>query len=285
MSKAALERYHVRMQRVLEYIDRHLDDDLGLDTLSGVAAFSKHHFHRQFTATFGVSAHRYVRLVRMKRASFRLAFRDGDTVTEIAMDAGYDAPEAFARAFRQCVGLSPSAFRTSPWFAAFGPLNAVRAMQMKTSDVTIIDVAAIPVAVMEHRGDPARLGQTIQRFIAWRKLSGLVPKVSATFTVFHAPDPEQPEDFHIDLCAGTVRPVSSGDHGVKAGVIPAGRCAVLRVVGSSDDLSAPANFLYRDWLPASGEETRDFPLYCQRISFFPDVPEHEAVTDLFLPLR
>lgn len=156
---------------------------------------------------------------------------------------------------------------------------------MKTSDVTIIDVAAIPVALMEHRGDPAKLGETIRRFIAWRKASGLVPKVSATFTVFHAPDPEEPADFHIDLCAGTVRPVPSGDHGVKAGVIPAGRCAVLRVVGSSDDLSAPANFLYRDWLPASGEETRDFPLYCQRISFFPDVPEHEAVTDLFLPLR
>jgi AraC family transcriptional regulator len=292
MSKAALERYHARMQRVLDHIDQHLDDDLGLDTLSGVAAFSRHHFHRQFTATFGVSVYRYVRLVRMKRASYRLAFRDGDTITDIAMDAGYDAPEAFARAFRRCLGQSPSAFRKSPdwepWFAAFGPLNAARTMQMKTytgSDVTIIDVAAIPVALVEHRGDPARLGETIQRFIAWRKLSGLVPKTSATFTVFHYPEPEKPDDFHIDLCAGIVRSVSLGDHGVKAGVIPAGRCAVLRVVGSSGDLSAPANFLYRDWLPTSGEETRDFPLYCQRISFFPDVPEHEAVTDLFLPLR
>jgi len=59
----------------------------------------------------------------------------------------------------------------------------------------------------------------------------------------------------------------------------------LRVVGSSDDLEPAALFLYRNWLPASGEETRDFPLYCQRVSFFPDVPEHEAITDLFLPLR
>ena len=37
--------------------------------------------------------------------------------------------------------------------------------------------------------------------------------------------------------------------------------------------------------PASGEEPRDFPLYFQRVSFFPDVPEHEAITDVFLPLR
>ena len=34
--KAALQNYHARMQRVLDHIDRHLDDDLDLDTLSSV---------------------------------------------------------------------------------------------------------------------------------------------------------------------------------------------------------------------------------------------------------
>ena len=60
---------------------------------------------------------------------------------------------------------------------------------------------------------------------------------------------------------------------------------VLRVVGHTDNLEPAALYLYRDWLPASGEEARDFPLYCQRLSFFPEVPEHEAVADVFLPLR
>ena len=72
--KAALQNYQDRMRRVLDYIDRHLDGDLDLETLSGVAAFSKFHFHRQFTATFGLSVHRYVQLARMKRASYRLAY-------------------------------------------------------------------------------------------------------------------------------------------------------------------------------------------------------------------
>ena len=122
--KAAVEAYHARMLRVLDHIDRHMDDDLDLDTLSSVAAYSKHHFHRQFTATFGLSVHRYVQLARMKRASYRLAYGDAQSVTDIAMDAGYDAPDAFARAFRQRLGQSPSSFRTSPdWeprLAAFG---------------------------------------------------------------------------------------------------------------------------------------------------------------------
>ena len=71
-----------------------------LNVLSGVAAFSKFHFRRQFTATFGLSVHRYVQLARMKRASYRLAYRDDECVTDIALDSGYDAPVAFARAFR-----------------------------------------------------------------------------------------------------------------------------------------------------------------------------------------
>jgi AraC-like DNA-binding protein len=84
--KAALQNYEARMRRVLDYIDRHLDSDLDLEMVSGVAAFSKFHFHRQFTATFGLSVHRYVQLARMKRASHRLAYMDAQSVTDIAMD-------------------------------------------------------------------------------------------------------------------------------------------------------------------------------------------------------
>jgi AraC family transcriptional regulator len=74
---------------------------------------------------------------------------------------------------------------------------------------------------------------------------------------------------------------------MKAGVIPGGRCAVLRVAnGASNNMEPEGLFLYRDWLPASGEETRDFPIYSKRwLSFFPDVPVHEVVAELFLPLK
>lgn len=294
MTKASRECYFARMQQVLDHIDRHPDGDLGLDALSRVAAFSPYHFHRQFSALFGISAHRYVQLSRMKRASCQLAFRTERTATDIALDAGYESPEAFARAFRQRFGQLPSTFRKSPdwetWSTALEPLNHARNMLMtaifSASHVSIVDVPATPVAVLEHHGDPAAIGESIRRFIAWRKANGLSPKVSATYNVFHSnPRTTPPSDYRLDLCAATDRTIAGNVEGVKPGVIPAGRCAVLRVTGSSDDLESAALFLYRDWLPASGEEARDFPLYCHRVSFFPDVPEHQAVTDLHLPLR
>jgi len=290
---ASLQNYHARMQRALDHIDQHLDDDLDLEAVSAVAAFSKFHFHRQFTTTFGVSVHRYIQLARMKRASFRLAYRDDQSVTGIAMDAGYDAPEAFARAFRQRFGQSPSTFRKSPdwepWLAAFGPLTDARSKLMQhtftASNVTIRDVAPIRVAIMQHRGPPATIGATIQRFIGWRKANGLSPETSETFNLFHSdPRTTDPREYRLDLCVGTDR-VFGADDQIVSGTIPGGRCAVLRVVGNTDDLEPAALYLYRDWLPGSGEEAQDCPLYCQRIAFFPEVPEHEAVADLFLPLK
>ena len=293
--KAVLRNYQDRMQRVLDHIDRHLDADLDLDTLSRVAAFSKFHFHRQFMATFGLSVHRYVQLARMKRASHGLAKGDAQSVTDIAMDAGYDAPDAFARAFRRRFGQSPSSFRKSPdwepWLAAFGPLENARSKIMEQTftpdDVTIRDEPPTPVAMLEHRGDRATLNETIQRFIAWRKASGLSPETSPTITVFRSErEPAVPADYAMDLCVGTDLPIAADDVLVKAGTIPGGRCAVLRVNGASHNMEPAALYLYREWLPGSGEEAGDFPIYCRRqLSFFPDVPVHDVVAELFLPLK
>lgn len=293
--KAAHQNYLARMQRVLDHIDQHLDGDLDLESVSRVAAFSKFHFHRQFMATFGLSVHRYVQLARMKRASHRLASDDTQSVTDIAMDAGYDAPDAFARAFRQRFGQSPSSFRKSPdwvpWLAAFAPLENARSKLMHTTytqdDVTIRDVPPTPVAVMEHRGDRATLQDTIQRFIAWRKAAGLSPETSPTFNIFRSErNPANPADYSMDICVGTDRPIAADDGQMKAGMIPGGRCAVLRVNGASHNLEPAALYLYRDWLPASGEEARDFPIYCQRqFSRSPGASAHEVLAELFLPLK
>jgi AraC family transcriptional regulator len=142
------------------------------------------------------------------------------------------------------------------------------------------------VGALQHKGDPVRIGDTIRKFIEWRKQQRLHPRVSATFNVFWD-DPEQtpPEDFRMDLCCEVKGPVAPNEQGVVEKAIPGGKCAVLRHVGSDDTLGATMRYLYAQWLPASGEELRDYPVYVQRVSMFPDAPEHEAVTDVFLPLR
>ena len=99
-------------------------------------------------------------------------------------------------------------------------------------------------------------------------------------------EPAIPADYAMDLCIGTERPIEANDQQVKAGLIPGGRCAVLRYPGNTHNLEPAALYLYRDWLPASGEELRDFPMYSlRRLSRLPDVPAHEVVVEVFLPLK
>jgi AraC family transcriptional regulator len=281
----AAASYRARMRRVLEYIDVHLSEELTLERLSSVAAFSKYHFHRQFTELYGLGVSRYVQLSRLKRASFRLAFRDDVSIFEVALSSGYEGPEAFARAFRKTLGQSPSEFRREPqwilWYATYRPLSELRIQHMKprntAEQVKIVDFEETRVAALEHRGDTRHLGASIRKFIQWRKENGLSPRASDTFNVFY--------DDGLDLCVSTERDVASNSSGIIGKTIPGGRCALLRHVGSDDTFGETVAYLYSEWLPQSGEELRDFPLFCRRVEFFPDVPEHEAVTDVYLPLK
>lgn len=294
MNAADADAYLARFRRVLEYIDAHLDGDLSVEGLSRVAAFSKFHFHRQFSSLFGLGVYEYVQLRRLKRAAYQLAFRDQHSVLEVALASGYEGPEAFARAFKKRVGQTPSEFRKQPqwepWRTTYQPLSELRNLHMKptpqAAQVRIVVFPETKVAAFEHRGSPLRIGDSVRTFITWRKQNALPPRLSATFNIaYDNPETVAPEDYRFDICAATDREVKENPFGVVGKVIPGGRCAVLRHVGSEDTFAATVRYLYAEWLPQSGEEPRDFPLFFQRVSFFPDVPEHEAITDVFLPLK
>jgi AraC family transcriptional regulator len=294
LTTRSTDAYVHRFQKTLEYIDTHLSDDLSLDRLSRIAAFSKHHFLRQFSELFGLGIYQYVQLNRLKRASYRLAFRQGQSVIDIALESGYDSPESFARAFKKSTGQTPTEFRRQPrwtsWQQTCGVLADLRKNHMKMthrlSDVKIVDFDATHVGVLEHRGDPALIGNSITQFIAWRKHNHLHPTHSATFNILYGdPANGDPAAFRLDLCASVERETDDEPYGVIRKTIPAGRCAVLRHIGSDDTLGQSISFLYKDWLPQSGEEPGDFPLFLQRVHFYPDVPETEMVLDLHLPLK
>lgn len=288
MNETLRNAYRQRFNRVFEYIDEHLYDELTVEQLSNVACFSRFHFLRQFTVYTGISLFAYIRLLRLKQASYRLAINTRERITDIALDAGFESPESFSRAFRNTFGLSPSQFRKQPAWQDWSEKYRFPIRQRSTvMDVKIVDFPETHVALIEHRGDPALVMQTAMTFIDWRKNSGLSPvKSSRTFGIAYD-DPEQtpPDDFRFDICGSVSGVIPANPQGVKNDVIPAGRCAVLRHYGSHDRIGESARYLYREWLPDSGEELRDFPLFFDYLNLIYDTAEKDLVTDLYLPLR
>lgn len=286
MSKAS--EYAIRFNRVFDFIDQHLDEALSVEQLSQVANFSKFHFHRQFSEYAGISVFKYLQLLRLKRASYRLAFAKQEKITDIALDAGFENPESFSRAFKNTFGQTPSAFRANPawqpWNERYQFPNRERTSNM---DVKIVEFPTTRIAVLEHRGPPTLVNDSVGVFIDWRKSSGLSPVHSSqTFgIVYDNPDTVEPENFRFDIGGSVSADIPENPQRVINKTIPGGRCAVVRHRGSHQAIGACAYYLYRDWLPESGEELRDFPLYFHYLNLITDTPEHELLTDVYLPLK
>lgn len=106
---------HLRAAR--DHADRNFADPLDLEALAAVARLSKYHFHRLFTATYGMSPRAYLSERRIERAQDLLRATNL-SVTEVCHAVGFSSLGSFSSRFREIVGESPSEFQAR--YAAVG---------------------------------------------------------------------------------------------------------------------------------------------------------------------
>lgn len=90
----------------MEYIEKHLDDDIDVAEAARLATCSEGQFRRMFSYVAGVGLTEYIRRRRLSCAA--LALSRGERVIDVAIRCGYASPTAFTRAFREAFGVSPS---------------------------------------------------------------------------------------------------------------------------------------------------------------------------------
>jgi AraC family transcriptional regulator len=95
-----------RMQRVLDYVEAHLERPLTLAVLAREAGSSSAHFRHWFKVETGTTVHRYV--VRRRVARARTLLLQGELRTsEVALAAGFAHQSHMARWMRRELGLTP----------------------------------------------------------------------------------------------------------------------------------------------------------------------------------
>jgi len=156
---------------------------------------------------------------------------------------------------------------------------------MHAMDVKIVVFPETKVAALEHRGPPQLEHETARKLVAWRQRHHLDRERHRSYGI-HYTDPyaTPPAEHRVDFCLSVDFDVPANADGVINKVIPRSRCALARHIGSREHNPA-AVFLYRDWLPRSGESVGDFPIFFHYVNVGPDVLEHEMITDVYLPLK
>ena len=275
------DTYEKRMLRVLEHIHANPDGDLSLDALADVAAMSRFHWHRVFHAMTGETCAQAVRRIRLNRAACWLVRTDWP-VAEVAARVGYPSVQSFGRAFKQAYGLAPVAFRTSGTEEAPQLLKRDGAREM--FDVVIEKAPARRLAAIAHRGPYIEVGKAFEAASAIIGARQLFGQVRGMVGVYYD-DPAAVAPEALRSCAGfELTPGVACPEGMEVVDLPAGDVARLRFKGPYAGLQRGYDHLYGMWLPKSGREPGDAPVFELYHNTPRDVPPADLITDICLPL-
>jgi AraC family transcriptional regulator len=287
--------YRRRINRVVMHVQAHLHDDLDGQVLAEVAAMSRFHFHRVFSAMTGVTPSAYVQRVRLAAAVAALR-GSAASVGRIALDCGFDSGAALAKALKREYGVSPSAARTAlldPRIGLGTPAAPSHPHRRKTMlQPTLQDLPAQQLLCATERGATnndltAASQRAFARLFPAAESLGIAARSTACLAI--CPDemksPDDPDmRFIAALAFDGPPPELTGTPGIECQTIPAGRWAVFRHLGPYSTLWQTWVAIYRDWVPATPLALRDaapYELYVNDAS--KERPEN-LITDIHIPV-
>ncbi|WP_090917197.1 AraC family transcriptional regulator [Bacillus sp. 103mf] len=112
----SVQRYGDLLKRAIDYMEKHIEEELNLEEVASYCAMSMYHFHRVFQDNIGMSVNSYIRKRRLTYAAQALVMTNR-SVLDIAVQYGFSSQEAFTRAFKGMFHLPPKRYRT--YFQAF----------------------------------------------------------------------------------------------------------------------------------------------------------------------
>lgn len=101
------------VQRMQDYIEEHLEQEITLYVLSEVSFFSPWHSYRLFREYLGFTPTEYIRKMRLSHSAMRLK-KERCSVTEVAYDSGFNSVDGYTRAFYKEFGYNPGEYVKAP---------------------------------------------------------------------------------------------------------------------------------------------------------------------------
>lgn len=94
----------------MHFLTEHAAESITAQTLTEQFHYSAAYINRRLKAEIGITAHTYLTITRLQKAS-RLLVLTERPVQEIAQDCGYSDPSLFYKAFTRYNSQNPSQYR------------------------------------------------------------------------------------------------------------------------------------------------------------------------------
>ncbi len=283
-----LSDYHARLQRVSDYIHNHLDEALNLHQLSELACLSPHHWHRIYAAFFGETMAATIKRLRLNRAAGFLA-QSLMPIQKVAERSGFANVQSFTRTFSDAYGLPPAAYRAKGQHTEFHyklPEYKEGAFEVRLAAIETFDVVGVP-----HQGSFMEIDRafgTLYGTLSAHAIHGYDLRCLGIY--YTDPFAVVERDLRSIACIVPNKEVkkklvtAAPQEIIQTIQIMGGHYAVLHFRGPYASMQAAYRWLFGYWLPKSGFQAADKPLFEEYLNNPRNTAPTDLLTDIYLPI-
>lgn len=267
----------------IDYIMRHLDEEITIEDVAEYCHFSKFYFSRVFKAETGESIYAFIKRLKLEQSALRLKIERGKSITDIGFDYGY-SPSNYSSAFKKHHTISPAEFRKGvntscmphPFFC--DQLAKFQSFEEYDQQITIQQLNDFVVIYERHIGNYIELGKNWCDFIEKYK-DYFMEDTLLIERSYDDPSITSVEQCIYDICMTTHTSCSLDN----VTTIQGGKYAVYRFDGLIQEIFVAFQGIFNIWLPQSGYEMDE--RYGLDIYRAVDCENMHVVMDLCIPIQ
>lgn len=272
------KEYHKSINKVLDYINEHLNEKPDLSTLSQIAHVSPFHFHRIFKAIIGENLGEYVQRLRLEYVAGQLKTTDL-SLNVLAEKTGYNSEQSLSKAFKKYFGTPPSIYKlASVDTTDYNPLQ-LSPLICKIEPKNIIYIRVIAPYGTQKVYDKA-----------WGELNQFATDNNLLKTSnewlgisFDDPSTTQSNKCRFYACLTIDKPINPrGKIGCKN--IKGGLYAIFTHKGSYSGLNEYYKNIWFGWLPSANYRLRQATFFEKYINNPDKVKEEDIITEIYIPV-
>jgi len=283
MKNITYNDYIQRINKVVAYINNHLDETLDLKTLANEVALSDFHFHRIFKALKGEAIGAYITRLRLE-ATARLLRYTALTIEEIAFNIGYETPASLSKAFKKQYGISPTEYRTNKDTYIMKKEIINPDLALKTPKIVTLEPKNLIYVALTGAYGSLDYGKAYEQLWAVIKAQKLFTKGIESICISYD-DPKITEGSlqRSDVCLAIHKPATPQEE-VSCKTLAGGKYAVFFYQGSYENLSQVYDTAVR-WVIDHQYTLREEPFFEKYLNDARRTPKEKLKTEIYIPIN